>query len=321
MPLVRLLLPAICALAVAGAAGAATHGSDPLRSADWSLRAAHVPAAWRARPVRASPIVAVLDSGVDETQPDLRGAFVDGADLVGGPAGDINGHGTLVAGVVAARAGNGIGAAGVCPVCRVMPLRVVGANGEAAQPAIAAAVVWATDHGARVINMSFVVPTATPELADAVAYAQSRGVLLFAGAGNDGGTEAAYPAALPGVVGVAAVDAGRRLYDWSRRGSWVRVAAPGCAISTADRGRYLSFCGTSAATAFAAGVAGLLLAADPAARAEDLTAALVGTARPIDPQLSFGAVDAAAALERLLPRPPHKRGGPPKRASHVTAGP
>jgi thermitase len=330
-----LLLAALLVALVPPPARAAS--TDPLLVQDWGLATGHVLEAWGADPAVAHPVVAVIDSGITPVA-DLDGALAPGADLLaaGVPVDDL-GHGTLVAGVIAARADNGIGIAGVCPACVVMPIRVVDGSGSTSAASIAQAVIWATDHGARVINMSFVLAEPSADVGAAVTYAEEHGVVLVASAGNDGNTVASYPAAYDGVLGVAATDATGALYDWSRRGSWVRVAAPGCLLSTAPDASYEWFCGTSAATAFVAGVAGLLLAADPGATASDVSGAIAAHASPTSPATTFGVVDAASALAQLLPpmvskktapslprarRSKHKHtGGPPKRASRVVVRP
>lgn len=272
--------------------------NDMLWPNQWGLRLIGLEAAW---PVvsGASPVVAVLDTGADLTHPDLNGAFVPGQDLVNGDADptDDNGHGTAVAGVLAARAGNGEGGAGVCPSCTVMPVKVLGANGGGLDSTVAAGIVWATDHGARVINMSLGGPQSSQVLADAVAYAVSKGVVLIAAAGNSGTTTQFYPAAYPGVVSVAATNSSDVLYDWSNRGPWVSVAAPGCNTAPARGGSYENFCGTSSATPVVAGLAGLALASRPQASIAEVDNALMSGVAVAS--VEHGRVDATRMLAAL----------------------
>jgi subtilisin family serine protease len=128
---------------------------------------------------------------------------------------------------VAARAGNGLGGAGVCPRCSIMPVKVVGADGTATEADVAPGITWAADHGANVINLSF-GGTYSSTIADAIAYATRKGVLVVAAAGNNGNASAFYPAADPGVLGVAATQPDDQLYSWSNyapgsgRGSGLR---------------------------------------------------------------------------------------------------
>lgn len=210
-------------------------------------------------------VVAVLDTGLAATQPGLARAALPGVDLVDGDADpdDGNGHGTAVA----AR----IGAA--CPSCRILPVRVLSSSGSAPWSRIAAGVVWAVDHGARVINISIAGPDGSAALRDSIAYASARDVLVVASAGNRGDTAAQYPAAYDDVVGVAATADGK-LADWSSRGSWVDVAAPGCSTLPMLAGTSAWACGTSFAAPLAAGAAALARALDPAASAATIAGRL-----------------------------------------------
>jgi len=264
----------------------------------WGLRLIGMPAAWQAIS-GTGPVIAVLDSGADLTHPDLSGAFVPGYDLVNGDGDptDDNGHGTAAAGVIAARADNAEGGAGVCPSCSIMPVKVLGADGGGSSAIVAAGIVWATDHGARVISMSLGAPGRSQVLSDAVAYAVTKGVVLIAAAGNNGTTTLFYPAAEPGVVSVAATNSADVLYDWSNRGSWVNVAAPGCNVAPAIGGSYENFCGTSSATPVVAGLAGLALELHPQASIAEVDSALMNGIAVADVQ--HGRVDVRAMLTTL----------------------
>ena len=177
----------LAAVPAAGApvAGGKTGAPNP---AAWSLQRVGLPQAWRLGRGDPSTVIAVLDSGVDPSDPNLLGALVPGHDFVqgGNDTRDDLGHGTLVAGVIAGRGLNGA-SPGACPRCLIMPVRVIDAAGNGYAAAIAAGIVWATDHGARVVNMSFVMPTTDAGIASAVSYALAHGVVLVAGAGNGGG--------------------------------------------------------------------------------------------------------------------------------------
>src|SRR5262249_6612039 len=152
--------------------------------------------------------IAVLDTGVDATHPDLAGLLVAGQSYEGAdPDTDPNGHGTALAGLAAANVNNGVGIAGVAYAgARVMSVQVLGADGTGHDADIASGIAWAADSGAGVILMGFSSLTYSATLADAVAYAASKGVVLVAATGNDGTTAPSYPAGLPGVLGVAASD-------------------------------------------------------------------------------------------------------------------
>ena len=277
--------------------------NDPLWGESWSLAKVKAPAAWRVTTGAANTIVAVLDTGVDGGHADLEGSFVEGWDAVNEDAdpADDHGHGTLVAGVIAARANNGVGSVGACPRCSLMPVKVIGANGAGSSADIAEGIRWAADHRARVINMSFALSSPDDGVSDAIAHAQERGALVVAAAGNAGTGEATYPAAYPGVVSVTATDPADARYAWSSYGHWVRLAAPGCSVGTAAGGAYAQFCGTSAATALVSGVAGLVGSAAATGSAVELVQALSGTALKVGDFVSAGRIDVSAALTALTP--------------------
>jgi subtilisin family serine protease len=274
----------------------ATTPNDAHWSLQWGLRAIGLPAVWDRTRGSARTLVAVLDTGADRSHPDVGSAIVGGLDVLGGGSAtaDPAGHGTSVAGIIAARTNNAVGEAGVCWVCRILSVRILDAKGAGTADVAAAGIVRAADRGARVINLSFGGPAQAQVLADAVKYAGSKGAVLVAAAGNSGVTTAMYPAAYDGVISVGGVNERNGLYPWSNRGPWVRVTAPGCNVATALRGTYENFCGTSAAAPVVAGVAALALSAKPALSPAKVLDALVRTARG-----PTHVIDARAALLRL----------------------
>src|SRR5581483_5417955 len=205
------------------------YGSSTYR---WVYDETHLGESWASTQGDPSVVVAVIDTAADASVPDLRGATLPGWNVDAGNAdtSDENGHGTSVASLIAARSDNGIGIAGACGRCSILPVRVSGPDGAAPVGNLASGITWAVDHGARVINVSFAVHGLAPELADAVAYAEQRGAVIVAAAGNDDATTADYPAALPGVVSVEAATAGGSPYSFSNHGAAVTLSAPGCAI-------------------------------------------------------------------------------------------
>jgi Subtilase family len=263
--------------------------------------ALELPAAWDVTTGSPQAVIAVVDSGIDPTHPDLAGALRSGHDFVDrdedatDPPGP---HGTAVAGVAAARANNGFGAMGACFSCDVMPLRVLGLDGVAFNTNTAAAIDYAVDHGAAVVNASIYGPHSPPTLRDAVARARAAGVLVVAAAGNEGTAEPQYPAAFPEAVSVGAAAAGGVLTRYSSFGEWVDFAAPECAPVTAIGGETLIGCATSVASPLVAGIVALLRAHAPYASADEIESALARTARPVQ-GTRFGLVDAAAALAAL----------------------
>ncbi len=277
--------------------------NDPLWATSWSLAKVNAPAAWKLTSGTSETIVAVLDTGVDLSHPDLAGAFVPGYDFVNGdddPTDD-HGHGTMVAGVIAARSNNRIGGAGACSRCSVMPVKVIAGNGSGDAADVAAGISWAAEHGARVINLSFVLSGHDEAVAQAIASARDRGAIVVAAAGNAGSSDMTFPAGLPGVVGVTGTDDSDARYGWASYGSWVRLAAPGCSQSTAPAGGYGDFCGTSSSAAFVSGLAGLARSFASAAAADTVAAALAAHSVPVGDFVSAGRVDAAAMLAALRP--------------------
>lgn len=257
-----------------------TNPNDVHWPSQWGLRSAGFARAWDVARGSSETVVAVVDTGVDRAHPDLRGALLAGYDFVADDAdpSDQHGHGTAVAGVLAARANNLTGIAGACWHCRVLPVRVLDGAGRGNSSVVAAGIIWAVDHGATVINLSLGGERASIAEEGAVDYAARHDVLVVASAGNSGSTRRFYPAAHQGVVAVAGTDADDRLYSWSNRGDWVDLAAPGCNAALWRSGAYSTFCGTSSAAPLVAGLAALVRSANPRATAAE-TARALGSSR------------------------------------------
>jgi subtilisin family serine protease len=257
-------------------------------------------------------VIAVLDTGVQASQPDLLGRVLPGYDFVNndGNAADDLGHGTKVSGVIAGQGMNSLGVAGACWSCRILPVKVADRYGNVLLSNAAAGLIWATNHGARVVNMSFGKKTGTSTMDDAVTYARRHGVVVVASAGNEGNTNLFYPAAYRGVLSVAATDENDLLKSWSTHGDWVKVAAPGCAYTTMKAATWGPFCGTSASAPIASGIAGLILAIKPDATRGEIMSAIRGTAVPIGVDIGGGLVDAYAALRIFAPAPPEASPSP-----------
>jgi serine protease len=278
--------------------------NDPLYGQYQSnyLNLVRMPAAWDLLTDASSQVVAVVDTGVYAGHPDLAGRLTAGYNAVapGSPPSDVDGHGTFVAGVIAANANNGLGTAGVAWNGRVMPVKVF--DGEFAyDSAIADGIVWAVDHGARVVNLSLGGPIQSPLLQAAVRYATDRDVVVVAASGNEGDGTAQYPAAYPEVLAVGATDAAGKLVDFSSYGDWLDLAAPGFDVASTVPNGYAVGDGTSFASPMVAGVAALVRAQNPAltqAQVGDRLRAAARDAGPrgFDPYFGFGVLDAARAL-------------------------
>lgn len=301
--------------------GFETVPNDTLWGEQWGPALVEGPSAWDLSRGTPKVVVAVLDTGVDPAHADLQGALIPGYDFVNGDPDptDDEGHGTAVAGVIAARTNNATGLAGICWTCSLMPVKVLDASGSGSMADVAAGIVWAVDRGARVINMSLGGPQSTQALADAVAYATARGAILVAAAGNEGASAASYPAALDGVVSISATTVSDALYSWSNYGSWVDVAAPGCNVAPYVGGSYVNFCGTSSATPAVSGIVGLALAAKPGATAQQVQNALVSSAVPLGGAVQHGRVRASEMLRILGVRAPAAAPVPTRTAPERTA--
>ncbi|MFC6597678.1 type VII secretion-associated serine protease mycosin [Kitasatospora paranensis] len=251
--------------------GAGPAAADSIRDNQWALKNYHaVTDVW---PVSqgADVIVAVIDSGVTADHQDLVGSVLSGADFSGDKTDghvDSDGHGTAMAGIIAAHGhGNGDqeGISGLAPKAKILPIKVGlarMAEGGGSAAGVPDAIRYAVDHGAKVINMSFGAD-ASAESRAAVNYAVSKDVVLVAGSGNDANFEAkvAYPAAFPGVVAVGAVDQQGTVWDKSNRGPQVTLVAPGVDIASTSRKSTTAYGmanGTSDATAYVSAIAALV---------------------------------------------------------------
>ncbi|MBI2565702.1 MAG: S8 family serine peptidase [Candidatus Schekmanbacteria bacterium] len=226
------------------------------------------PEAWAETLGDPSTVIAVLDTGLDLSHGELSGRvlLVSGADLVNGddvPEDDA-GHGTHVTGIAAAAGNNGQGIAGLCWRCRVMPIKVLDQSGTGAFSNVAAGIVLAAANGARVINLSLGAGSYSQAIQDALDAAQAAGVVAVAAAGNGASEAPVYPAANAGVLAVAALDRNDDPSDFTSRGDWIDLAAPGSEIlSTLPGQAYGTWSGTSMAAPFVAGIAGLVSTAHP----------------------------------------------------------
>jgi type VII secretion-associated serine protease mycosin len=267
--------------------------------------------AWDVSKGSSGRTIAVIDTGVDLTHPDLLAHLAGpGYDftVAGGVPGaqDQNGHGTMVAGIAAATTDNVLGVAGAAWDARLLPVRVLDGNGAGSDLTVAQGIDYAIAQHVQVINLSLGGYGSTSLLQDAVKRAVDAGIVIVAAAGNLSGStqfkEPVYPAAYPGVLGVGATDhAGRAVY-FTLHGPWVDVAAPGSQIrSTALGGGYATGDGTSFASPLVAGAAVLVEATFPALTRAEVLTQLTSTAHDAgipgrDDVYGAGILDAAAAV-------------------------
>jgi thermitase len=237
--------------------------NDPGFVNQWGMVRVQAPQAWDVTTGSPSITIAILDTGVDTNHPDLASKIVKNINFSGSPtADDVYGHGTHVAGIAAAITNNGIGVAGLGYTSTIMNVKVLGDNGVGYWSWVAQGIVWAADHGAKIINLSLGGPSGSTTVEGAINYAWSKGVVVVAAAGNYGNSAPCYPAYYTNCIAVAATDSRDRLAGWSDYGGWVDVAAPGVNIVstylTSVNGGYRVMSGTSMASPHVAGLAALV---------------------------------------------------------------
>jgi subtilisin family serine protease len=246
-------------------------------------------------------LVAVIDSGIDTSHPEIANMVAGSFDAVNSREGADN-HGTAMAGAIIAHAK----LKGVAPAARILAIRAF-TKTEGTTLSILRSLDWAVAQGARIINMSFAGPR-DPEIAAGVAAALKKGVVLIASAGNAGPSAAPlYPAADPNVIAVTAIDAEDHLLSVANRGRHIAVAAPGVdVVAPASGGGYQMSTGTSVAAAHVSGVTALLIAFRPTLTPGAVRKLLASTAADLGPkgrddQFGAGLVDAYRALIALNP--------------------
>ncbi|GIF13037.1 S8 family serine peptidase [Actinoplanes teichomyceticus] len=284
-------------------------GTDLYRGKQWDLATMRATEAWQ-RSTGAGVTVAVIDTGVDATNVDLTGKVLTGYDAIADKAGgntDQNGHGTHVAGTIGAVTGNTIGVSAVAPDARILPVKVLGADGSGYMSDAAEGIIWAADHGAQVINLSLGAIQKITTVSNAITYARSKGATVVVAAGNEreDGSPTSYPAADEGVIAVAATDSAERVATYSNAGSYVDVAAPGTAILStypaALGTSYGTMSGTSMAAPHVAALAALLKSVQPGLTPDEIQQAMERSAVDLGPtgkdnDFGYGRVDAVAAL-------------------------
>lgn len=234
--------------------------NDPYLDKQWAMKQIEAESLWQITTGKPQTLVAVLDTGIDQNHEDLKDKVIAEANFTGGlTADDIHGHGTHVAGVIAANADNSVGIAGLASSSRLMNVKVADDNGRCEASSVAEGIIWAANNGASVVNLSIEISEPATELEDAVNYAWNQGALIVAAAGNSGSQSPVYPGYYENCIAVAATEQDGTLAPLSNYGSWVDVAAPGFNIySTLPGDAYGYKTGTSSATAYISGLAALL---------------------------------------------------------------
>lgn len=271
----------------------------------WNLAAIHAEQSWNLGKGTEDVTVAVLDSGVQVDHPDLGGKLLQGINFIeqgASPTDDV-GHGTHVAGIIAAGVNNYEGVAGLSWYNRVLPAKVLDSTGAGTTYSVAEGIIWATDQGAKVINMSLGNYASAQFLHDAIRYAYDRDVVLIAASGNDNTERPGYPAAYPEVFAVAATDESGNRASFSNYGDYIDVAAPGLGIaSTYPGSQYAALSGTSMATPHVAALAALMRSANPLLSNEEIMELMRSTADDLgdpghDKYFGHGQINMARALQ------------------------
>jgi thermitase len=272
----------------------------------WGWYQTHTTQAWDITQGSPSVVIAILDTGLKTAGlSDFDGQVVSGWNVLNNStdtSSQAGNHGTYVAGAAGLAMGNGVGNAGFCPSCRIMPVQV-GTDSGASLSNIATGLTWAADHGARVANMSWAGPNTSSTLQGAIDYAHSKGLVLTAAAGNSNCDCKTYPAGSSGVLAAGGTDnSGNKAGD-SNFGSWVTLAAPEGNLTAwptiNGAPGYAPVGGTSIAAPVVAGIAGLLFSYNSGLTNTQVEQALERTAAPVPFNVQYGRVDALAALQYL----------------------
>ncbi|MFD8639738.1 type VII secretion-associated serine protease mycosin [Streptomyces zaomyceticus] len=276
----RVTASAALGMLLVGIASVPAHAEN-IRAQQWHLDAMGAEEIWQLSTGK-GVTVAVVDTGVEKDNPDLRGQVLKGKDFAPDEQGDeytdYTGHGTGMAGLIAGsgQRDGGNGAFGLAPGAKILPIRVPGGEGGKTNQAQAEkdfnrimpeAIRYAADSGAKIISISQGASAGSQQLTDAVKHALDKGALVFASVGNSGdkGNDIEYPGATPGVVGVGAVDKNGKRIPMSQHGDQVDIVAPG-KDTVAACGGGTGICkstGTSDATALASAAAALLWSKHP----------------------------------------------------------
>lgn len=274
----------------------------------WALGKIEAANAWTTTVGSSDVVVAVIDSGVSASHPDLAGKVLPGYDFFNNDADptDDNGHGTAVAGLIGAATNNGIGMAAVSWNSMILPVKALGADGSGSYSAISNAIIWAADNGASIINLSLGGTSASTTLQNAINYAWNRNCVIIAAAGNSGNNIPQYPGACTNVVAVSATDIKDARTSWSNFGSYVDIAAPGANVLTLQGANsYSNWNGTSFSSPITAGVVALMASANSSLNNTSLVNTLLANADDLgavgyDVNFGNGRVNARRAVQAAL---------------------
>lgn len=279
--------------------------TDPYLGSEWHVSKINASSAWD-KSMGGGVTIAILDTGVDASHPDLSANMVAGWNVYdnNSNASDVLGHGTAVAGTAAAAANNALGVAGVAGSAKIMPIRISDTNGNATGSAIAQGLTFAANNGARVANISFAGLVGNSTVETAAQYMKSKGGLVVVAAGNNGVNQGLSASST--MIPVAATESTDLLATWSNFGNQVAVAAPGNNIWTTTKGGgYGQWWGTSFASPVAAGVVALMMSKRPDLSNSSVESLLYSSAVDLgaagrDIYYGHGRVDANAAVNAAI---------------------
>lgn len=271
----------------------------------WNLPAIHTEDGWTLSRGKRNVPVAIIDSGVDLTHPDLTRRLLPGYNVLADDRSpnDENGHGTHVAGIIASQPNNGEGVAGMTWFNPIMAVKALNADGYGTSIDVAKGIRWAVDHGAKVINLSLGNYQPSSVLEEAIRYADAHDVVLVAASGNDSTSQASFPAAYPEVISVGAVNPDLSYALYSNYGDYVDVVAPGTNIASTFAGhRYAALSGTSMAAPHVTALAALIRSVNPRLSNDEVRDIILESAddlgdRGKDPYYGYGLINVYRALE------------------------
>ena len=257
--------------------------NDPMFKDQYAHKVSNSMEGWKISKGNSDFIVAIVDTGVDGTHPDLKAKLVPGFDVYNPDTPDSaykdpQGHGTHCAGIAAAIGNNKTGVIGFAPDVKIQAVRVLGDDGSGTYEGVAQGIAWAAEHGAKVMSMSLGGPSSSEAIEEAIKLALKNDVLPIAAMGNDGDDSLSYPASIKGVMSVGATDSKDKIASFSQYGKHISVSAPGVNILSTfpmyDSGmpskEYGKISGTSMATPAVSGLAALVRSKFPNLKAEQV---------------------------------------------------
>ncbi|MEK3683369.1 S8 family peptidase [Paenibacillus sp. FSL R10-2736] len=271
----------------------------------WNLPAIETELGWNLSKGSKEVVVAVVDTGVQADHPDLQGQLLAGYNAItnGGAPDDDVGHGTHVSGIIGALTNNEEGVAGISWYNKILPVKALDNSGAGTTYSVAEGIIWAADHGAKVINLSLGNYADSQFLHDAIKYAYDRDVVIVSASGNDNTERPGYPAAYEEVIAVAATNSTGERASFSNYGDYIDVAAPGESIaSTYPDNQYAALSGTSMASPHVAALAGLVRSLNPELSNKEVTELLTSNAVDLgdaghDKYYGWGQVDIYKTLQ------------------------